>query len=106
MNGWLNADLFYNGLKAAGPNFSRQALIDAINKMTQYQANGLLYGVNWTVAHTGTDGTYCQFFSTIENSKYVTNYSKPGKPFICVVDKGGKLTVRVRRADRSADVAP
>ena len=92
MNGWLNADLLYNGLKAAGPNFSRQSLIDAINKMTKYQANGLLNGVNWTVAHTGSDGTYCQFFSTIENSKYVPNYSKPGKPFICVLYNGGKLS--------------
>jgi branched-chain amino acid transport system substrate-binding protein len=94
MNGWLNADLFYNGLKAAGPNFSRQSMMDAINKMTRYQANGLLYGVNWTVAHTASDGTYCQFFSTIESGKYVTNYSKPGKPFVCVVDKNGKLTAQ------------
>jgi len=92
MNGWLNADLFYNGLKAAGPNFSRQALMDAINKMTKYQANGLLNGVNWTVAHTKSDGTYCQFFSTIQNSKYVMNYSRPGKPFLCVLYQGGKLT--------------
>lgn len=92
MNGWLNADLFVNGLKAAGPNFSRQAIIDAINKETKYTAQGLLNGVNWTVAHTASDGTYCQFFSTIENSKFVTNYSQPGKPFICVVDKGGKLS--------------
>ncbi len=92
MNGWLNADLFYNGLKAAGPNFSRQALMNAINKMTRYQANGLLNGVNWTVAHTGTDGTYCQFLSTIQNSKYVMNYSKPGKPFVCVLYQGGKLS--------------
>jgi ABC-type branched-subunit amino acid transport system substrate-binding protein len=92
MNGWLNADLFYNGLKAAGPNFSRQALMNAINKMTKYQANGLLNGVNWTVAHTASDGTYCQFFSTIQNSKYVTNYSKPGKPFLCVLYQGGKLS--------------
>ena len=92
MNGWLNADLFVNGLKAAGPDFSRQKLIDAINKMTAYKADGLLQGVNWTVAHTGTDGTFCQFLSTIKNSAYVTDYSQPGKPFICMVDSGGKLT--------------
>ena len=46
------------------------------------------------MAHTASDGTYCQFFSTIENSKFVTNYSKPGKPFVCVVDKNGKLTAQ------------
>jgi ABC-type branched-subunit amino acid transport system substrate-binding protein len=94
MNGWLNADLFVAGLKAAGPDFSRQKLIDAINKMTDYKANGLLQGVNWTVAHTGTDGTFCQFLSTIKNKTYVTNYSQPGKPFICMVDSGGKLTAK------------
>jgi hypothetical protein len=91
MNGWLNADLFVNGLKAAGPNFSRQKLIDAINKMTDYTAEGAVSGVNWTVAHTGSDGSFCQFFSTIKNSKYVTDYSEPGKPFICVSSSNGKL---------------
>jgi branched-chain amino acid transport system substrate-binding protein len=91
MNGWLNADLFVSGLKAAGPNFSRQAVMDAINKMTHYTAHGLLAGVNWTLAHTQSDGTFCQFFSTIENSKYVTTFSKSGKPFICIVDNSGKL---------------
>jgi ABC-type branched-subunit amino acid transport system substrate-binding protein len=91
MNGWLNADLFVNGLKAAGPNFSRQKLMDAINKMTDYTAEGAVSGVNWTLAHTSPSGTFCQFFSTIENSKYVTNYSEPGKPFICVSESGGKL---------------
>jgi ABC-type branched-subunit amino acid transport system substrate-binding protein len=92
MNGWLNADLFVAGLKAAGPNFSQQKVIDAINKMTAYKAHGLLQHVDWTIAHTGTDNTYCQFLSTIKNSTYVTDFSKPGKPFVCIVDKDGKLS--------------
>ena len=92
MNGWLNADLFVSGLKAAGPDFSRQKVIDAINKMTDYKAHGLLQHVDWTISHTGTDNTYCQFLSTIKNSTYVTDFSKPGKPFICIVEKDGKLS--------------
>jgi branched-chain amino acid transport system substrate-binding protein len=92
MNGWLAADQFYTGLKAAGSDFSRQKVIDAINKMTDYKASGLLQGVDWTVAHTGTNGTFCQFLSTVKDSKYVTNYSKPGKPFNCVLYKSGKLS--------------
>ena len=48
--GWLNANLFVEGLKAAGPNFSRQSLIDAINKMTDYNAEGFVYPVDWTTA--------------------------------------------------------
>ena len=92
MNGWLNADLFVNGLKAAGPDFSRQKLMDAINKMKLYTAEGAVAGVDWTVAHTSSTGSFCQFFSTIEHSTFVTNYSKPGKPFVCISEQGGKLT--------------
>ncbi len=94
MNGWLAADQFYTGLKAAGPDFSRQKVIDAINKMTDYKANGLLQGVDWSVAHTGTNGTFCQFLSTVKDSKYVTDFSQPGKPFNCVVYKSGKLSAQ------------
>jgi branched-chain amino acid transport system substrate-binding protein len=34
--GWINADLFYQGLKGAGPEFTREKVVDAINKMTNY----------------------------------------------------------------------
>src|SRR5207237_3198093 len=31
--GWINADLFVTALKAAGPNFTQQKVIDAVNAM-------------------------------------------------------------------------
>ena len=31
MDGWINADLAYEGLVAAGPDFDRQKVIDATN---------------------------------------------------------------------------
>ncbi|MGZ4693155.1 MAG: ABC transporter substrate-binding protein [Acidimicrobiales bacterium] len=91
--GWLNADLFVEGLKAAGPNFSRQSLIDAINKMTDYNANGMLSGVNWTTAHTQDPSTtrFCQFFSKIEDSQFTMSFSQPGKPFVCAVVNGDTI---------------
>ncbi len=81
---WINADTFVTGLKAAGPNFTRQSVIDAVNKLTNYTADGMVSPVNWTLSHTQTSGTYCQYLTTIKSSKFVPNYSKPGKPFICV----------------------
>lgn len=95
MAGWLNADLFVRGLKAAGPNFSRAKLIEAINKMTDYQADGAINGVNWTKAHDQKDSDthFCSFISKIEDSKFVPVFSKPGKPFVCAVLKpNGKVT--------------
>jgi len=91
--GWLNANLFVEGLKAAGPNFSRPSLIAAINKMTDYNADGLLNGVDWTTAHTQdpSDTRFCQFISQIKNSEFTTPFSQPGKPFVCVVVNGDSL---------------
>jgi branched-chain amino acid transport system substrate-binding protein len=93
MVGWLNADLFFRGLEAAGPNFSRQNVIDAINQMTDYTADGLLDGVDWTKQHTEEKSTttFCQFLSQIEDSEFKTVFSEPGKPFVCAVVDGSEI---------------
>jgi len=94
--GWINADMFLAGLRGAGPDFSRQKVIDAVNKLTNYTADGLVGGVDWTKQHTGlkVPGESCQFLSVIHDSKFDPTLSKPGKPFVCAVDKGGKLVTR------------
>jgi ABC-type branched-subunit amino acid transport system substrate-binding protein len=94
--GWLNADLFIQGMKKAGPDFSRQKLIDAINTITDFTADGIVYPVDWTKAHTQTndDDHNCQFFSVIEDGKFVPKFSRPGKPFVCPVIKPDSLGTR------------
>jgi branched-chain amino acid transport system substrate-binding protein len=81
LSGWLNADLFVQGLKAAGPDFTRQKVIDSINKMTDYKAGGLLPGVDWTKAHE-TDPT-CYAMNKIVNGTFKPVFGQPGKPFLC-----------------------
>jgi hypothetical protein len=51
MVGWINADLAFEGLLAAGPEFDRAAVVDATNRMTAYSAGGLLNPVDWTRQH-------------------------------------------------------
>jgi hypothetical protein len=51
MVGWINADLAFQGLKAAGPEFSREKVIDVTNTFTDYTANGLTQPVDWTRQH-------------------------------------------------------
>jgi ABC-type branched-subunit amino acid transport system substrate-binding protein len=79
--GWINADLFVEGLKAAGPDFTRQKVIDAINQMKSYTAKGLLPPIDWTTAHE-TPPT-CWALSKIVNGTFKPAFGKPGKPFIC-----------------------
>ena len=79
--GWLNADLFVAGLKAAGPNFTREKVIDAINKVTDYTAQGFLPPVDWTTAHE--DDQDCMALLKIVDGKFKPQYGEPGKPFLC-----------------------
>jgi ABC-type branched-subunit amino acid transport system substrate-binding protein len=82
LDGWLNAGLLVAGLEAAGPDFTQQKVIDAINKMTDYRADGLLPGVDWTVAHQQDPACYSML--KIVDGKFKPVFGKPGKPFICL----------------------
>jgi ABC-type branched-subunit amino acid transport system substrate-binding protein len=82
--GWINADLFVAGLKAAGPDFDRQKVIDAINKMTAYTANGLVAKVNWTTDHDRRGQYACSASLKIEDSKFVPQTGPHGEPFTCL----------------------
>lgn len=83
MVGWINADLFVTGLREAGPDFDRQRVIDEINRLTDYTADGLLEGVDWTIRHTSPPDRACQFISRIEDSEFVPVFSRPDEPFVC-----------------------
>lgn len=82
--GWINADLFVTGLKAAGPDFTRQKVINAINQITDYTANGFVPPIDWTTAHE--DDQDCTALVKIVDGKFKPVFGKPGKPFLCFPD--------------------
>ena len=82
--GWINADLFVTGLKAAGEDFTRQGVIDAINQMTDYTANGFVPPIDWTTAHE--DDQDCMALLKIVDGKFKPAFAKKGKPFLCFED--------------------
>ncbi|HEX8802783.1 MAG TPA: ABC transporter substrate-binding protein [Acidimicrobiales bacterium] len=51
MVGWINADLAYQGLVAAGESFDRASVIEATNEITDYTADGLLNPIDWSRQH-------------------------------------------------------
>ena len=87
--GWLNADLFVTGLKAAGPDFTRQKVVDAINQITDYDANGILAGVDWTKAHE--EAPSCYAWLKIVDGRFQPVFGKPGKPFVCIPQDTTKI---------------
>jgi hypothetical protein len=79
--GWLNADLFVTGLKAAGPNFTQKKVVDAINQLKTYNAGGLIANLDWTMVHQ--QQVTCYAVSKIVNGGFKPMFGQPGKPFVC-----------------------
>jgi len=78
--GWINADLFVTGLKAAGKDLTRQKLVDSINKIAGYTANGIESPINWTIQHTGPNPTDCDAYLQVQHGKFTPIFKQP---FVC-----------------------
>ena len=90
MVGWLNADLFVTGLREAGPDFSREKLIAAVNSLTDHTADGLLPGTDWTTAHEQVKE--CSFYSRVEDGEFVP-LGDGSQPFVCPVIDDDELVL-------------
>jgi ABC-type branched-subunit amino acid transport system substrate-binding protein len=88
--GWILSDQLVTGLKLAGPNFSQQKVIDALNSLEAYDANGLIAPIDWTKQHTdprkdrkALPKLDCATFVKIHDRKFVPVFDRPGKPWVC-----------------------
>lgn len=82
--GWMSAQLFVEGLKMSGPEFSREKVVSQLNTLTNWTADGINSGVNWTVEHTQVAPDSCFAMLKVQNKQFVPQYTEPGKPFICI----------------------
>jgi branched-chain amino acid transport system substrate-binding protein len=85
--GWVNAAMLVEGLRRAGPTFSRQKVVDELNKLTDYDAAGMIPPVNWTKQHTDVHYRFgCQAYMRVHSGAFVPVFGEPGKPFLCFRD--------------------
>ena len=86
--GWINANLFVDGLKAVGRNLTRTKLIAAINNMHTFTANGIWAKqspIDWTYAHTRNSPTPdCNAYLQVRNGKFVPVFGTTDDPFVCI----------------------
>ena len=83
LSGWISADIFVTGLRAAGPEFSQQGVIDGLNQLDDYDAQGLIPDIDWSQAHIDEGDESCFAMSTIEGDHFEPAFGEPGAPFIC-----------------------
>lgn len=89
--GWISASQFVTGLRAAGPDFTRAKVIDGLNQLTDVDADGIIPGNDWTIAHDQVDPVSCTAVSIIEGSEFVPTFTADDKPFICFETEATEL---------------
>ncbi|MFM7069087.1 MAG: ABC transporter substrate-binding protein [Actinomycetes bacterium] len=88
MTGWINASLAFDGLLAAGPEFTRASVVSATNSIDQWTADGLLEPVDWTKAHTPYTAATprpdpeCVALVRVKSGKFVP-FGAPSTPWLC-----------------------
>lgn len=84
--GWESANLFAQGLRAAGKSPTQAAVnaqINRIRKDTGGPAGGVTAPVNWTQAHTRNTSPACETFVVVKGSNFAMAFNKGSKPWIC-----------------------
>ena len=88
--GWLNAHLFYDGLLAAGPEFDRSSLMEAVRSFEDYSHDGLTNPIDWNrqiaLPNNNPDADYeyrCINAVKIVNGEFEPWTGEPGKPWLC-----------------------
>jgi branched-chain amino acid transport system substrate-binding protein len=89
-DGWLMGQMFVDGLKLAGPEFTKQKVIDALNTQKAESPGGMIVPIDWTKGHSdptnnlAVRGQYeCDAVMKIVDNKFVPQFTQPGKPWIC-----------------------
>jgi branched-chain amino acid transport system substrate-binding protein len=90
MHGWIAADQFVTGLKLAGPDFSQQKVIQALNGLTDFTADGMISPIDWTKQHAdpkknpaARGDLDCSNTVQVHNSAFISVFSVGGKPWTC-----------------------
>jgi branched-chain amino acid transport system substrate-binding protein len=82
--GWQSADLFVTGLRAIGHDVTRTRLVAALNRISDYTANGIDSPIDWRTAHVPGPAAYnCGVFVRVAGHRFVPVYGTPPSVFVC-----------------------
>jgi ABC-type branched-subunit amino acid transport system substrate-binding protein len=89
--GWIAAYQFVLGLELAGPEFTKQKLIDALNTQTDVTVNGMIPKIDWTTGHIDPakhpevrPKIACSNFIVIHDGNFVPTFATAAKPYVCL----------------------
>lgn len=84
LDGWINAVQFVSGLKSVGRNITQAKVVAALNKVTNFNGEGVMPPVDWTKNHTEAVPPFCASFVQAVNGKFVLQFvQSTNQVFVC-----------------------
>jgi ABC-type branched-subunit amino acid transport system substrate-binding protein len=91
VQGWIAAKQFVDALKATGPEFTREALIEAWNNQPEpYTADGWIAPLDWKIQHVdpaenpeNAAPLTCTNYVQIRDGEFVPAFAEGDMPWVC-----------------------
>jgi ABC-type branched-subunit amino acid transport system substrate-binding protein len=97
--GWILAQMFVQGLTLAGPEFTQQSVVDGLNTVTDFTANGMLVPIDWTKQHEdpkenpeSESPLECANVLQVQGGKFVPVFGDGDDPWVCFENNAETLT--------------
>ena len=81
--GWINADLFVTGLRLVGRDLTRTGLVDALNSLTDFTADGLISPIDWRYEHKKLGPIDCNVYVRVLGGQFVPLFGSARTVFTC-----------------------
>jgi ABC-type branched-subunit amino acid transport system substrate-binding protein len=81
--GWIDADLFVTGLRLAGRDLTRTKLVDALNSLTGFTADGIVSPIDWRYEHRKDGPVDCNVYVRAVGGSFVPLFGSARTVFTC-----------------------
>ena len=81
--GWVDADLFVTGLRLAGRDLTRSRLVNDLNSLTSFTADGIVSPIDWRLEHKENGLVDCNVYVRARNGHFVPLFGSSRTAFTC-----------------------
>jgi hypothetical protein len=81
--GWVDADMFVTGLRHVGRDLTRTRLIDALNSLTAFTADGIVAPIDWRYEHRSVGPVDCNVYVRALGGRFVPLFGSARTVFTC-----------------------
>jgi ABC-type branched-subunit amino acid transport system substrate-binding protein len=81
--GWVDADMFVSGLRLVGRDVTRSKLVDALNALTGFTANGIVAPIDWHYEHRAVGPVDCNVYVRASAGKFEPLFGSARTVFTC-----------------------